>query len=341
MKKKISLIAALMALVFIFGCAELVFVKDAKLYRVKDNGDELQQIIPLPPPASGNKFHRPDVNHNGDKVAFIAGTSDDPFGTLWTMELDGSPTRQINLDGSVTIVVRWYPDNEQYIAYFGKDINGQHAICRARTDRPPANYQRICDTGGRDDLGFDINKPQSGPHQVIFARREPAPNNKPRLWRRQVEFDPAACVARNPEPIIPFPPSGVPIDVIEETFPVISFSQEMLASAVKWPGVMGIRVRGIGQDGTIGLPLTYKLLGFQEITGVSFADEDQKIYLSAKKTGEEYNLYYIGVKEILRGFADLVNLPPSDIPPAAIEINPVKIDVGSGKNIWPSGINAP
>ena len=87
--------------------------------------------------------------------------------------------------------------------------------------------------------------------------------------------------------------------------------------------------------------MTYKLLGFQEITGVSFADEDQKIYLSAKKTGGEYNLYYIGVKEILRGFADLVNLPPSDIPPAAIEINPVKIDVGSGKNIWTSGINAP
>lgn len=348
MKKKISLIAALLALVFIFGCAgELVFVKDAKLYRVKDDGDDRQQIIPDPPLPTPNYglYHRPDVNHNGDKVAFIEGSSASPFGTLWTMKLDGSSTKQINLPGSDSFVARWYPDNEQYIAYFGKDTNGQYGICRVRTDQPPANGQRICDTNSRDNLGFDINKPQTGPRQIIFARRES--NNKPKLYWRKVETDPAACLTSDPSKINPFPiprpgvtdPNQL-LAEIEESLPVVSFSQEMLASAVEWPNFIGIRIRGIGQDGSIGPPATFKLEGFKEITGVSFADEDQKIYLSAEMTTGEHRLYYIGLEEILRGLADLVNLTAAEIIQPR-PVNPQRIHVGDGNIFWPSGINTP
>jgi hypothetical protein len=76
------------------------------------------------------------------------------------------------------------------------------------------------------------------------------------------------------------------------------------------------------------------------ITGVSFAEKDKKIYLSAKTTAGDDNLYYIGVKEILEGFADLVSVQPAQIPPP-IPVSPKKIQVGLGKNIWPSGINEP
>ena len=336
MEKKISLLGALLALVFLFGCAELVFVRDAQLYRVKDDGDELQQIIPLPPPGSGNMYHRPDVNHNGDKVAFIAGTAVSPFGTLWRVNLDGGDARQINLDGSSTQVARWYPDDDRYIVYFGKDTGtNEYAIRRAQTNLAARNWDKICDTNDRDNLGFDINKPQTSPHQIIFARREA--NNKPKLYRRRLELAAGLCPGGPPVRIPPFPLGGVNPDDIQETFPVVSFSQAMLASAVSWPAFIGIRIRGIDQDGSIGLPVTFELQGLSEITGVSFADEDQKIYLSAQTSGGN-NLYSIGFKEIIRALSDLLNPDPGEF----LEIktvDPKPIDVGPGNKFWPSGIN--
>jgi hypothetical protein len=144
--------------------------------------------------------------------------------------------------------------------------------------------------------------------------------------------------------IEPLLPPGVISQDLDEKLPVISFAQNILASAVEWPTAMGsvkgIRLRGIEQDGSIGLPLTFQIEGMQMITGVSFAEKDKKIYLSAKTTAGDDNLYYIGVKEILEGFTDLVSVQPAQIPPP-IPVSPKKIQVGSGKNIWPSGINEP
>ncbi len=88
----------------------------------------------------------------------------------------------------------------------------------------------------------------------------------------------------------------------------------MMVSAVEWPNVLGIRMRVIDQDGSIGAPLTIQFQGFERITGTSFADKDKKIYLSAKTIGGDHNLYSISVKEILEGISDLAAIPTEQIP---------------------------
>jgi hypothetical protein len=356
MKKKISLIAALLALVFMTGCVgELVFVKgdatDSLLYRVKDDGDDRQQINPIPPlPPGWNRIHRPDVNHNGDKVAFTAGS--DPIfarGRIWTMNIDGTNRRPINhpFHPAVDpIMARWYPDDDQYIAYFGRVGGGIYGISRAETAGPP-NVEQICETNYNDSAGFDLNQPAPALLQIIFARRDPANGNRPKLFRRKVEYVSASCTPGELKPIFafPIPRAGITdparlLAEIEESLPVVSFHQKLLASAVKWPGFIGFRIRGIGQDGNIGLPATFKLpAGFADITGLSFAEKDLKIYLSAR-VGVEHRLYSIGVEEILKGLTDLLNATDPDVIQPT-EVEPDRIHVGPKRNVWPSGINEP
>jgi hypothetical protein len=289
-----------------------------------------------------DQYHRPDVNHEGDMVVFTANQFIvGGVGTIWTMKIDGSAVKQINLAGSDSIMARWYPGSEQFVAYYGKDTAGNFGISVVGTNLPgPANGDKICDTNVFDWAGFDLNKSQSGPLQIIFSHREIDTSFK--LYQRQVQTT-GSCTG-TPALIEPLLPPGVISQDLDEKLPVISFAQNILASAVEWPTAMGsvkgIRLRGIEQDGSIGLPLTFQIEGMQMITGVSFAEKDKKIYLSAKTTAGDDNLYYIGVKEILEGFTDLVSVQPAQIPPP-IPVSPKKIQVGSGKNIWPSGINEP
>jgi len=339
MKKKMSLIASLLSLVFMLGCAgELVYVKDAKLFRVKDDGSDQEQIIPQPAPTTGVNYHRPDVDHSGNRVLFVSGSSADfAVGTIWTMKIGGTSAKQINLAGSDSVMARWRPDNEQFLAYYGQDTADIFGICIVRTDLgSPANGDRICDTSVWDYAGFDFNKSSSGQLQIIFSHYEIDHSFK--LYRRQVEVVPACTGSQ--ALINPFPPLGVDPKDLDERLPVISFDQKMVASAVKWPSVIGIRLRGIDQNGIIGAPLTFQFQDLEMITGVSFAQKDEKLYFSAKTTAGDHNLYSISVREILRGISDLVALPSTQIP-APIPVTPKKIPVGSGKNVWPSGINEP
>lgn len=339
MRKKSLLLTALFGLVFMLGCAgKLVYVKDAQLFKVKDNGTGQVSVIPQPAPTTGDAYHRPDVNHQGNRVAFISGP--DPIyalGSIWTMNIDGTSAKQITLDGSSADMARWYPENGQSIAYYGKDAAGDFGICSVRTDLgSPANGEKICDTSVFDYAGFDFNKPQSGPLQIVFSHYE-ASDLSFKLYRRQVEVVPS-CTG-SPALISPYPLPGVdPVD-LDERRPVISFAQDMLVSAVEWPNVSGIRMRGIDQNGTIGAPLTIQFQGFQRVTGISFSDNDKKIYFSAQTTAGDHNLYYISVENTLQGF-DLLNLTSAQIS-SALQVTPEKIEVGSGRNLWPSGINKP
>jgi hypothetical protein len=344
MKRKLSLLAALLGLVFMFGCAgKLIYVKDAKLFKVKDNGTDQVQIIPQPSPVTGDKFHRPDVNHEGDRVAFTSNTFDvGGVGTIWTMNIDGTSAKQINLAGSDSTTPRWRPDDERFIAYYGEDTAGDFGINIVRTDLgSPANGDRICDTDVWDYAGFDFNKSPSGPLQIIFSHYETSDHSF-KLYRRQVEVVPS-CTGSD-ELIIPYPPPGVALADLDETRPVISFTQNMLVSAVRWSSVAGIvagiRIRDVDQNGRIGLPLTIQFQGLERITGVSFADKDKRIYFSAKTTAGDDNLYYISVRHILEAISDLANLTLTEIS-SALQVDPEKIEVGPGKNVWPSGINVP
>ena len=346
MKKKISLMAAIMALVFLSGCAELVFVKDGRLYRMKDNGDDLQQINPIPAlPGAYNNIHRPDVNHSGERVALTGSPSPTIVrGYIWTMDIDGSNNSWVNIPGfnptMEPIMARWYPGEDPRIAYFGSAPGGGPGI-REFSTVPPQNERKICETDNRDSAGFDLNQPAPALFQIIFARREGSPPIK--LYRRKVEYD-GACTPGELDDIEPFQnlkPDGnlVPVNQIEETLPVVSFSQKLLASAVRWPNFIGIRLRGIGQDGRVGLPATFELVGLTEITGLSFAKGDLKIYLSAR-VGAQHGLYYIGVKEILEGIANLLDVGGTQILRPGT-FSPEPMPAGAGNLIvWPSGINS-
>jgi len=234
MKKKSSISVVLFGLVFMFGCAgELVYVKDAELFKVKDNGTDHVPLVAQPAPTTGNAYHRPDVNHEGNRVAFVSGT--DPvwaLGSIWTMNIDGTSAKQITLDGSSADLARWYPDNGQSIAYYGEDTAGDFGICSVRTDLGnPANGERICDTGVLDYAGFDLNKSPSGPLQIIFSHYETSDHSF-KLYRRQVEVIPSCSGSR--ELINPYPPLGVALADLDERVPVISFAQNTLVSAVEW-----------------------------------------------------------------------------------------------------------
>lgn len=345
MKKTTSLLAALatlLSIVFLLGCAgELVFVKDAKLYRVDDDGDNRDRINPNPPPMTQNFYHRPDVDHEGKRVAFTAGASDlYAVGSIWTMKLNGNAAKQINLTNSSSIMARWYPNDQRYMAYYGEDSNGDFGIARVRTDLSgPANGGKICDTNVWDWAGFDLNKPRNTPVQIIFSHREL--DTSFRLYRRPVEIVPACTASLLPiDPFLLALPPGVDAKDLKEKLPVVSFNQSTLASAVEWPGVVGMRLRGIDQDGNIGLPVTFEFENLEMITGVSFAEKDLKIYLSAKADGGKDKLYVVTVKTILEGISNLLSVTPPQIQ-STIKISPDEIGVGSGKNVWPSGINDP
>jgi hypothetical protein len=240
-------------------------------------------------------------------------------------------------------MARWYPVSDPPIAYYGRGQNG-FGINKISAEGL-LNQEKICETNVNDRAGFDLNQPESAPLQVIFARRDPANSQRPKLFQRKVEYFPTCTPGElKPIPAFPIPRPGVPpnqlLAEIEESLPVVSFHQKLLASVVKWPGFIGFRVRGIGQDGKIGLPATFKLPpGFADITGLSFADKDLKIYLSAR-VGPQHRIYSIGVEEIIKSITDLLNATDPDVIQPT-EVGPDRIHVGPGRNIWPSGINKP
>jgi hypothetical protein len=351
MEKRISLLCVLLAFLFVTGCAgDLVFVQDAKLHRIKDDGNGLQQIIPDPIPPTAARFHSPDVSHSGDRVVFISGPSDiADTGTVWTMKIDGNNAKQVNIAEtpvSLSRLPRWYPHIDQFIGYWGRDSSSGsnvYGIYRVASDlTSPNNGQRICDTVFNDYGGFDFNKPQSAPLQIIFSRYDSADHSF-KLHRRKVEIDPA-CTAGSLTSINPYPPVGVDATDLDETKPVVSFSQGVLASAAKWSDGSGthtgIRIRGIAPDGTIGVPLTLELKDFQVINRVAFAEKDKKIYFSGLTVSGDQNVYYIGGSQILNALSDLLNLSPADIG-QPWEVDAAGIVVGAERSIAPSGIHNP
>ena len=69
------------------------------------------------------------------------------------------------------------------------------------------------------------------------------------------------------------------------------------ASAVTYPGLVGIRMRAMGSDGNWGAPYTMKL-PVAHIAGVGYADKDEKVYFSAiPAVPGAQGLYYVSIKE--------------------------------------------
>jgi hypothetical protein len=121
----------------------------------------------------------------------------------------------------------------------------------------------------------------------------------------------------------------------------------MIASAVESPTVVGIRIRGVDQNGTIGAPLTFQFQDFEGITGISFADADKRIYFSAKlkptdpTQPPQFKLYYISLSEFLQAIRDWITNPPASLPFPPPVVTPKLIDVGAGKSSHPSGVKSP
>ena len=346
--KKLFFFAALFGLVFMLGCAgELVYVKDAKLFKVADDGSNNVAITVQPVPATGDYYHHPDVNHKGDMVAFVSNTYEGiTMGSIWTMKIDGTSPKQITRlepppAPPTDFYPKWFPDNRPSIAYWGKCADDTFAICTISTDLGggPARGVKICDTNVFDSSGFDFIQSPSGPLRIIYSHK-PALNQPRRLYQRNFEVVPTC--SGSPTEINPFLPPGVAPDDLAEAHPAISFAQGMIASAVEWPpNVVGIRIRGVDQYGTIGAPLTFQFQGFERIMYISFADNDKGIYFSAIPTGGDSKLYYVSLSGFLQAIRDWITNPPASLPFPPPVVTPQPIDVGAGKSSHPSGVKNP
>jgi hypothetical protein len=330
--KKLSVFTLLLCVTMVYACVdEMVYVKTPNLFKVKDDGTNRVKIKDA---GWGEFYHQPDVNHNGDMVAYLAGGN--PYverGFIWTMKIDGTDAKRIT-EFSLNSNPRWFPDNRPALAYFGRCTGLTTAICEVSTEQDPGTAigVKICDTNNRDNGGFDFNQPQSGPLQIIFSRREGDGSYK--LYQRDHSCSGTDTKIR---PFLPPPHIGNPA-ALSETLPVVSFSQHLLASVVEWPNVLGIRVRGIDENGVIGPPATFQFEDIQEITGISFADGDDKIFFSVKIDSMTYELYRVELKDFIGSLIDWISDPPATLqfpPPVASK---TRINVPSGRNSWPDGV---
>jgi len=326
--RKSILWAALLSLVFLAGCAsELAFVKNNKIYTIKDDGNDLRQVGIQQ--TEGDRYFRPDVSHDGRELAFVSTLAFGPLiekGAIYRVRLDGTDLVRLVPMGTQASTPKWSP-NGQFVAYYVGEIttNGIFQI-----GRNGGSLSRIANTGSRCNGGHDY---YAGGARIIFSH-----------WMADGSYKlytTAVTGSAMPVPINPYLPTSVVTQDMFETLPAVSFAGDMLASAVRYPGLVGIRMRAMGTDGNWGPPFTMKL-PVAYITGVSFSDKDEKVYFSAlPQPGQPQALYDVSIKELLPTITGLLTLPPGSPPPAPVDVTPRAISAGAGENYWPSGIVNP
>jgi hypothetical protein len=325
MRKSVIWIA-LLCLIFLAGCAsELAFVKSNHIYKIKDDGTDLSRVnIP-----GSNWYFRPDVSNDGKDLAFISAPPTGPgvqIGTICRVKLDGSGFFALTPTGPPATTPRWSPNGQFVAFYLAGGINrGIYQITSSGV-----NPTRIFNTGANCDGGHDYF---AGGSRLVYSREMPDASYK-LYWTTVAAATPSGAIN-------PYLPAGVVTAELYETLPVVSFAGDMLASAVKYPGLVGIRMRAMGSDGNWGAPYTMKL-PVAYITGVGYADKDEKVYFSAFPSAPgTQGLYYVSIKELLPTITGLLTLPPGAPPPAPVEVTPRAINAGAGENFWPSGIVDP
>lgn len=316
----------LLSLLFLAGCAsELAFVKGNKIYRIKDDGDDLAQIG-MP---AGSYYFRPDVSNNGIDLAFVRAIPTGPgvqAGTICRSKLDGSGFTALNPTGAPSTTPRWSPSG-QFIAYY---VAGGSSRAIYQMTAGGVNPTAIPTTGASCDGGHDYF---TGGNKIVYSR-EMTDGSYKLFWTSVAVGGPNGAIN-------PYLPASVATQDLLETLPAVSFAGDMLASAVRYPGLDGIRMRALGNDGNWGPPFTMKL-PVAYVTGVSFSDKDEKVYFSAiPQAGQPQALYYISIKELLPTITGLLTLPPGTPPPVSVNVTPRAINAGAGQNFWPSGIPSP
>jgi hypothetical protein len=333
---KILLRMLLLCIAFLLGCSELVYVKDAEVWKTRDNGAGNERIAPSTPNV---QFHRPDVDHEGRRIAVVSGS--DPLfmvGGIQVMDIDGASPQQITPADSQDTMPTWHPTDPNLLAYWGQCKNDGYGICTIDlASALPGLGDRICNTNVFDYAGFDFLPAPSGRVQIIFSHYEWDHSFK--LYTRPVETEPVCNAVASP--LNPYVPAGIAPEDVDERLPVVSFGRNALVSAVEWPGGVGIRIRGIDASGDIGAPLTLRFQQLERITGVSFADRDEKVYFSANTAAGAHLLYYISFREWMQAAMNLLPLTPPQLPPLPVDVTPGVIDVGPGKNSSPSGVRKP
>jgi hypothetical protein len=330
-------------LLFVYGCPQkLVYVKNYQtpskfhIWTVKDNGDDNQDVLTAFP-----ELVQPDVDHTGTRLAFAHSLTSR---AVWMTDINGNNLVKITPPDSGDRP-KWYPNDASRLAYWGRCRDQSAAVCQLTLpddlSQLPSLGSAIAHTENlvfHDvyDTIFDLYQPQAADIQIVFTHREPG--NFFRLYRSKVESLPGTG---NPILIEPYVPQNVSFDQFSEWMPVVSFAQDVVASAVQYPGLLGIRLRGIDQqNGHLGVPLTIKFENFVMITGLAFSGKDQQIFISAKTNGGEYNIYKIGMQEWVGVIADLI--PPSTPPqmPIPVTLAPTMIVTRppGARDFGPSGI---
>jgi len=315
--RKIVICIIAVGLVFLVGCAsELVYFKGYALYKIEDKGSfsssPSPEAITVQPPQGGN-YSFPDVSPNAEKIAFVCSTSGQYYADICTAKLDGTAATKI-VTGPGKGLPRWYPDNTN-IAYYDSSA---HSISRT-----PSGSLHACSSLKPCYGGFDL---YAGGTKLVFSQRESGSIDKLH-WKSLSDGSFGD--------ILPLPPSGILDANVDESYPVVSFDGKMLASKVQWPGLEGIRMRAMDDNGDWGGPFTMKLTE-TAISGIAFSHDDNKVYFSAVPNGgSKKALYLIELSNLMSGILSAMTASP----PPVQNVTPTLIRAESEDLYWPSGIN--
>lgn len=270
MKKTILLFAAIIGLMTVSGCAELVFVSDRdndlkQIFKMNSTGGDQSNI-------STNATYTdsyPDVSPNGEMIVYISTRTDDEKIVIREIDDTDGVTEMIIRDGSAKkIWPRW--SCQQDLIAFAEFINSQAKIFIVRADQgstpgpvtnPGVNQS---DSAGHDF--FDNG------NKIVFSRSG-ATGNTYDLYYKNIDGIGSA---------VPITPTSN----VNEVLPVISHNGNLLAYlsyvmlAPGWSEV--INVVDVGTWTPFSQFTLQPPIGGRRIGAIAFSADDKKLYVSTK-----------------------------------------------------------
>lgn len=270
MNKSLQLFAAIICLITITGCAELVFVSDRdnnlkQIFKMTSSG---QNQGPLYPNTSFTDSY-PDVSPDGEKIVYISVRPDGEKIVTRNIDDTAGNTEMIIRDGTAKkIWPRW--SCQQNLIAFAEFNNNQAKIFRilaaqgatpSQVTTPGANQS---DSGGHDFF--------EGGSKIVFSRSNATGNTYDLYFKNSDGTGSAVPITTS--------------NAVYEVLPVVSHDGNLLAYLSYIPLAPGwleiVNVVNVGTWTPISQFTLQPAIGGRRIGALAFSDDDQKLYVATK-----------------------------------------------------------